>query len=180
MHRDETSRRGRGRRAGVRREQGAAVVEAALTLPLVVMLIFGMFTGGMALSQKNSIENAAREASRLGSTLEIVDTDTTGVKAWLDDVSAAAISASTGELDATDPGQYVCVALVGTSNGTDGRKIISGGAATYDTGACPDMSCPAGRPCVHVKLQRTADFDVILFRQALTLDASSVSIFERN
>lgn len=163
------------------RERGAAVVEAALTFPLIVMLIFGMFSGGMALSQKNSIENAAREASRLGATSVVVDTSNT--KPWLDDVANAAIAAATGELDADVSGQYVCVALVGTSNGTDGRKVISEGAATYDTGSCGavgEMDCPTGRPCVQVKLQRDAILDVVLTRHEMTLDASSVTIYERN
>lgn len=186
MDRDETTPRRRARRRAAG-DRGAAVVEAALTFPLIVMLIFGMFSGGMALSQKNSIENAAREASRLGATSEVVDTSNT--KPWLDNVSDAAISAATGELSADSPGQYVCVALVGTSNGTDGRKIISGGVVTYDTGPCPVapgttstevMSCPVGRPCVHVKLQRDAVLDVVLARHEMRLDASSVTIYERN
>lgn len=161
------------------RERGAAVVEAALTFPLIVMLIFGMFSGGMALSQKNSIENAAREASRLGATSEVVDTSNT--KPWLDNVADAAIAAATGELDADVTGQYVCVALVGTSNGTDGRKLIIEGAASYDTGTCgAEMACPTGRPCVQVKLQRDAILDVVLTRHEMTLDASSVTIYERN
>ena len=159
-----------------RPDRGAAVVEAALTLPLVIMLIFGMITGGVALAQKNSIENAAREASRYGSTLEV----TTSVEDWLDDVSAAAIGAATGELDAGTPGRFLCVALVGTSNGDDGRKIIAGDSITYGSGACPDMTCPAGNPCVHVALARDGYLDMVFATQSIHIEAAAVSTFERN
>ena len=157
-------------------ERGAAVVEAALTLPLVIMLIFGMITGGVALAQKNSIENAAREASRYGSTLEV----TSSVEDWLDDVTAAAIGAATGELDAGTPGRFLCVALVGTSNGDDGRKVISGDSITYGSGACPDMTCPAGNPCVQVALERDGYLDLVFASQSIHIEAGAVSTFERN
>lgn len=161
-------------------ERGAAVVEAALTLPVVFMLIFGMITGGMALGQKNAIENSAREASRFGATLEV----TSSTQDWLDAVSGVAISAATGDLDAGTEGRYICVALVGTSNADDGRIVVTDGAPAYAVGAsadtCPGMTCPPNRPCVQVSLKRTASLDLIATSRSLTLDASSVSTFERN
>lgn len=159
-----------------RGDRASVVVEAALVLPIVVMLVFGMITGGMALGQKNSIENAAREASRFGSTLEV----TSSTDDWLDDVAAVAVTSSTGELDPGTPGRYLCVALVGTSNGTDGRKIISGETVSYGSGSCPEMSCPSGSPCVHVALGRDGYLDLVVSSQTLRLDAAAVSTFERN
>lgn len=173
---------GRSRSAASRRSRratgsrGAAVVEAALTLPLVIMLLFGMITGGVALGQRNAIENAAREASRFGATLEV----TTATEDWLDDVSAVAIAAATGELDPGTPGRLLCVALVGTSTGDDGRLIIDGDTTSYGYGSCPDMSCPTNRACVQVVLERDGYLDLVFTSQSLALDASSVTTFERN
>lgn len=152
------------------------LIETALVLPLVLMLIFGMITAGMALGQKNAMENSAREASRFGSTLEI----TSSTNDWLDDVAETAIGAATGDLDPGTPGRYVCVALIGTSDGNDGRKIIEGDIAKpHDTGSCgPTMSCPAN-PCVQVALRREATVDLVATAQLLTLEASAVSTFER-
>jgi Flp pilus assembly protein TadG len=158
-----------------RDQRGAAVVEAALTLPLVIMLIFGMVTGGVALAQKNAIENAAREASRLGATLEVA----TSVEEWLDDVTAAAIGASTGELDAGTPGRYLCVALVGTATGDDGRKVISGDSVTYGSGACPGMTCPSATPCVQLALARDGYLDLVFSSKKVRMTAASVTTFER-
>ena len=167
-----------GTRSPVRRgrdcERGAVLVETVLTFPLVAMLVFGMISTGIALGQKNSIENAAREASRFGATYEV----TASTADWLDDVSDAAVSAATGELDTGAPGRYVCVALVGTG-GSDGRKIISGESPSYDAGSCPGMSCASSLSCVQILLQRDGQLDAVFFRRALTLKASSVSVFER-
>lgn len=158
------------------------MVEAVLTLPLVFMLLFGMITGGIALGQKNAIENSAREASRFGATLEVI----TSTDDWLDDVAAVAIEAASGELAPGTPGRYVCVALVGTSNGADGGKEITGDIESPLTGSCkrhPDdsttMSCPTNRPCVQVALARDTTLDLVATTRSLTLQASSVNTFER-
>lgn len=51
-------------------ESGAAAVEFALVLPLVVMLLFGMISTGLVYNDKLSIANAAREGARIGSALD--------------------------------------------------------------------------------------------------------------
>ena len=46
-----------------RAETGASVVEFALVLPLLVCLLLGIFTGGIALNQKAAVSSGVREGS---------------------------------------------------------------------------------------------------------------------
>jgi Flp pilus assembly pilin Flp len=57
---------GRGRRTcASRAEDGAAAVEFALLLPLLVALLFGFIQFGVAFNDRIQATNAAREAARL-------------------------------------------------------------------------------------------------------------------
>ncbi len=48
-----------------REEDGAAAVEFALLLPLLVLLLFGLIEFGMAFNTRIQATNAAREAARM-------------------------------------------------------------------------------------------------------------------
>jgi len=48
-------------------ESGAAAVEFALVLPILVMLLFGIIQFGTAFNQKQGLHAAAREGARVGS-----------------------------------------------------------------------------------------------------------------
>ena len=51
-------------------ERGAALVEMALVLPLLLMLLIGIFTTSRAWQVHNVLDHAAREAARYGATLD--------------------------------------------------------------------------------------------------------------
>ncbi len=53
-------------RAGIRRERGNAVLELALTLPLLLLVVMGMFDFGLMFQRYELITNAAREGARIG------------------------------------------------------------------------------------------------------------------
>ena len=55
------------RRLGCRREHGAAAVEAALVLPLIFLILFGIVQFGLAWFRAQNLEAAAREGARLAS-----------------------------------------------------------------------------------------------------------------
>jgi Flp pilus assembly protein TadG len=59
----------RRRRFGHRDERGAAMVEFALILPLVLMLTFGAIDFGFAFSDAAGIKSATRSGARIGSAL---------------------------------------------------------------------------------------------------------------
>jgi Flp pilus assembly pilin Flp len=65
-----------------RREDGAAAVEFALLLPLLVLLLFGVIQFGAAFNTRIQATNAAREAARLA-VVGIDDwTDVGGTPFW--------------------------------------------------------------------------------------------------
>lgn len=48
-------------------QKGHALVELALTLPLLLLVVFGIFEFGRAIYIKNTLNNAAREGARWAS-----------------------------------------------------------------------------------------------------------------
>ena len=65
------------------REDGAAAVEFALLLPLLVMLLFGFIQFGVAFNTRIQATNAAREAARLA-VVGIDDWDDVGGEEFWD------------------------------------------------------------------------------------------------
>jgi Flp pilus assembly protein TadG len=55
----------RGPLSGRRRDRGAAAVEFALILPLLMLLVFGIIDFGRALNAQITLTQAAREGARL-------------------------------------------------------------------------------------------------------------------
>src|SRR5438105_3533494 len=47
-------------------EQGQAIIEMALTLPLLLLVVLGMFDFGLLFQRFEVVTNAAREGARLG------------------------------------------------------------------------------------------------------------------
>lgn len=86
---------------GKDRERGAALVEAAILLPLIVMLIFGLIAFGRAYNAKVTATHAAREGVRV---LAITRDNMAGEDA----AKAAAASLNASQLTVTstvcDPG----------------------------------------------------------------------------
>ncbi len=161
-------------------ERGASVVEFAIVLPILMALLFGIVTGGLALNSKNSLNNAAREAARYGATLPVDPT----MSAWLDDVADVAIRSATGDLDNGVPGRTVCVAYVypdGTvsTDQTAAVNIDAAGVRTYSGGTCFGDGRPNDERRVQVRVTRTSDFFALFFSTTVTLDEESVSRYER-
>lgn len=96
---------GRGSRRAVSRgrgERGAAAVEFALVLPLLLTILFGSITAGISYSNSIGLQNAVREGSRFGAT-------TVAGGSWGSDVTTR-----TGQLQFDDPGaeSAICAQLV--------------------------------------------------------------------
>jgi Flp pilus assembly protein TadG len=54
------------RTARVSRDRGQAVIELALTLPLLLLVVFGIIDFGFMFQRYEAVTNAAREGARLG------------------------------------------------------------------------------------------------------------------
>jgi Flp pilus assembly pilin Flp len=86
-----------------RREDGAAAVEFALLLPLLVLLLFGFIQFGIAFNSRIQATNAAREAARLA-VVGIDDWGNVGGEAYWDVVQERAGLGSISDCSVTaDP-----------------------------------------------------------------------------
>lgn len=161
-----------------RRDKGVALVEFALILPLFMMLMLGMFTGGIAYNRKLAMTNASREAARFGATLSVAGAG--GMTAWLDRVAEVAVGSAEGEMDVGVPGRSVCVAYVHPS-GTPAvsRRMQTGsGAAVYSAQSCYTDGQTASVPRVQVVLGRTSTMQAMVFSRELNLVSRTVVRFE--
>ena len=80
-------------------------VEFAIVLPLFMALVLGIYTGGLAYTNKISLVEAVREGARYGASLPL---GTDPVTTWETGVRNRVVSASGGEVAFGD----VCVRLV--------------------------------------------------------------------
>lgn len=149
----------------------------ALVLPLLLMLLLGIVSVGIAYNHQLSLTHSAREAGRYAATLPV--TNFGSMSAWLDEVDARVRDAATGSLAAGTPGLYVCVAYVfpAGSSATDRTARLENG--TYTEGA----SCFAdGRPNderrVQIRVRRDIDFNVLVFQRTITIGSDGVNRFE--
>jgi Flp pilus assembly protein TadG len=100
--RSSVSSTGRARLDG---ERGAAFVEFALVMPLVMVLLLGLVSAGMAWNQKLSLTHAAREGARYGATIPRDQSFTSGT--WASNVRSLIVDRSGGELSGSEAS--VCV-----------------------------------------------------------------------
>ena len=153
-----------------RDDTGAAMVEMAFIFSLLVMLLVGVVTSALALGQKNSIENAAREASRYAATYPgPVD------NAWLVKVRDVARAAAQGDLNTGVDGYYICVAHTGS-----GQRLV-------DTNLSPAPPTPPGT-CyndglsdsrVQIVTRRNTQINAAVFSIDVTLRAPATARYER-
>src|SRR5690606_9647906 len=113
----------------VAHERGAALVEMALILPLLLMLLLGIVSAGLAYNHQLALTHATREAGRHAATLPV-----DSMSNWLATVEARVISDATGSLDTGTPGRYTCVAYVHPNGATSDDSttriengVVSGG-----------------------------------------------------
>jgi Flp pilus assembly protein TadG len=170
VHRVGPLRAQRGRRG----EAGASLVEFALVLPVFLMLVLGMMTGGLTYSRKLSIAQGVREGARYGATLPFTPATPS---TWLDKVATVTRSSSDGELAATKPGQFLCVAYIdGAGVGT--RRQETGGSVTTGSGSCIADDGRSGEARVQVVASRSSTLEALLFSRTLVLDSHAVARFE--
>jgi Flp pilus assembly protein TadG len=156
------------------------MLEFAIVLPLLVSFLIAIVTGGLAIGQSVSLNNAARESARYGAVMS-VDGD---LNAWLGRVADVAVSAASGDLSASTTGQSICVAYVYPDGVDTNDRTVRiqevGGVRTTTVGAsCLTDGRPSSERRVQVAVSRTGYFDAFVFATNLTLDGHSVAQFER-
>lgn len=162
-------------------QRGAQLIEFALILPILLSLLFGIVTGGVAFSHNLSIDNAARETARYAATLP-VNGDLPG---WLNQVADVAISTATATLEDGVAGRVVCAAYVfpdGALVNDRTLRVVEDAAGVRTISNQPCLATD-GRPNderrVQITVERETDLIVFYFSRTLTLSGQSVALYER-
>jgi Flp pilus assembly protein TadG len=164
-------------------DRGAALVELAFVLPLVMMLILGMVSAGIAFNHQLALTHAAREGGRFAATLPVTNfgLDSAAMKDWLDAVALRVLNDSTGSLGPGVPGHFICVAYVHTgivATDQTANRIDNGVTITYNSADCfPDGLLGSERR-VQIAVARDTKFNALVFSSTLTIDSEAVSRFE--
>ena len=117
------------------REQGQTLVEFALVLPLLILLLVGIFDFGRAIFAYNTINNAAREAAREA----IVNQTITDIQAG---AGAAAAGLSIDPNDVVVDFRTSDTAAAGSCNGRVGTPTIVGCIAVVQVPYIYDAATP--------------------------------------
>ena len=165
----------------LRDDRGAALVEFALVLPLLLLLLFGTLTGALAWNRDMSISDAARQGGRYGATLPT--SNYASLDTWLTDVSSRVVASASNELDVGKSGRSICVAYVhpagtATLDQTRSRTENASGTVTYANTACFTDSQATTETRVQVSVARTSVLDAGLWQRTLTLSETVVFRFE--
>jgi Flp pilus assembly protein TadG len=163
-------------------ERGAALVEFAMSITLLMMILMGTITMGITHNDNLSIETAARESARFGATYPVDDAGS--VLEWLQDVGQTAQDAATGSLDPGVDGRVICVAQGSGSTSAGFTRIrVTGNSTVSSAGESPswcfENTAPNDDVVVQVQLQREGWIQVIVFESTPTLTGQATSRFER-
>ena len=165
----------------LRGDDGAALVEFAFVLPILVMLIFGMFSGGLLYNQKQQLTYATREGARYAATIPENQTFSNNLyppaDAWQNNVRDLIVERSVGDLT----NAQVCVSLVrgSASNGT--LTVVNSHSTAGPTTPCiPGQNYPTSASDQGLRVQVTATrpgtIDLVVFGQiTVTLDAKATA-----
>jgi Flp pilus assembly protein TadG len=160
-------------------ERGAALVEFALVLPLVLMLAFGVITAAISYNHKIDLTHAAREGARYGATLAQLQCtgspNPCGTKTWAQVVQAVVVQRALGDVTAAD----VCVALVTGNPGTQLATGFSVNSPNADGTCYSDGNDDPGKR-VQVAIRKIGDqIDGIVFKIPVTVTSQATAKFEQ-
>jgi Flp pilus assembly protein TadG len=169
-----TGRMSRGSQARYRNARGAVAVELALVMPLLVMLLFGVTSAGLAFSDHLAITNAVREAARLGAA---IDHDPTS-HSWGDAIQTRVQQVYFNAGSNVDTDQ-ICVELVDADDGSVDQTPTTQGTSCGTAPASP-TALTADSCIVKVWVTKPARITLAVFPDlTFTLGAQSVSYYGR-
>lgn len=164
-----------------RGERGAALVEFALVFPLFMFLILGTFSGAQAYDHNLSLTHAAREGARYAATLA-KDPTGPGASAWLSAVVDRTVKTSASDINLSQPGHFVCVALL-KANGSIATDSAGNlyfqwlpSQPPTEPDSCYVGTAPYAR--VHVLVKRPDSIDTVLYSHGLTLTSRATARYE--
>ena len=153
----------------IRTERGAAAVEFALVVPVLILILIGVVTTAMAYSDHLSATNAVREGARYGAAADVSSTGwATSVR---DRVKQVYFNAGVTVTDA-----QICVRLV-QADGTTFSQAIG---AQCGTAPSLPSSMATGSCAVLVWMQRPETIDLVVAPSLnFTIKAKSVAYYGR-
>jgi Flp pilus assembly protein TadG len=166
-------------------ERGAAVVEFALIVPVLLMLVMGLLTGGLVYNHKLDLVSAAREGARYGAALpqdsctpitKCIDSTHPSGQTWAELVQSVVVSRSDGDVTTAQ----VCVAFVSgaaaTVIGSPSQSSFSQHGAASATARCFDDGGHDTTNRIQVQITRSGDeINAALFTIPVTLTSSAVA-----
>lgn len=159
-------------------EQGTALVEFALILPLVLMLAFGVITAGLTYNHKIDVTHAAREGARYGATLAQLQCSGSpnpcGTQTWAQVVQSVVVQRAAGDLTASQ----VCVALVSGNPAAPLGSTFFVNSPNADGTCYSDGNADPGKR-VQVGITKAGDaINGVVFRIPVTLTSQATEKFE--
>jgi Flp pilus assembly protein TadG len=167
-----------------RDDDGVVIVEMALVLPILVVLMLGMFTGALAWNQSQALGQGARIAGRYAATLPLpvpegAQTQDEADAAWLDALIDQAVAAAEGQVGPTVAGRSVCVAYVDpAASATMSRTLTGASTRTSSTSPCFEDGQGATATRVQVEIERDGHIDTGFYRIPLELRRTAVYRYE--
>jgi hypothetical protein len=154
-----------------RGERGAAAVEFALVAPMLLMLLFGMVTSGLAYSDHLAITSAVREGSRFGAAVDY----SASPAAWADSVKSR-VQQTYFDTSSTLADKYICAKLV-TRDGVTLSQLLGSDCGT-EPAAPANMAVGSCLVKVWVKKPKTIEL-VVAPTLAFDISARSVAYYGR-
>lgn len=154
-------------------------MEFAIILPVFMMLVLGMFSGGIAYNRQIALRQAAREGARYGSLLNRTPEVVNG-RTWAQRIQDAVVERAEGELVAAD----VCVALVeGAATPPDviipaSPAVQSSYTTTGTTKGCYADGGTDGKRRVQVTVTKDAKIEALVFSHTITLNPKGTARHE--
>lgn len=158
-------------------ESGSTIVEFALIFPVLVTMMMGTVTAGLAYNDKLSIANAVRDSARLGSAIDYNTAPTTPTT-WANSVQLRVQQAYANSASSLALSQ-ICVQLLKD----DGTTVLAAPAVQGTScGTVPDppTAVPPGSCVVKVWVSKPAKIELALLPQInFTISARTVSYYGR-
>lgn len=108
------------------RDRGAAAVEFAIVVPVIIILIFGSIEFGLAVNARTQVQNAAREGVRVASLTANGDSTST---AQVQVAALNAVSNITGTktvtVTCTTPGGATCTIGAAANGGNIATVVVT-------------------------------------------------------
>jgi Flp pilus assembly protein TadG len=161
-----------------RTQRGAAAVEFALVVPLLVTFIFGIVWTGLAYADHIAVTNAVREGARYGAAA-----DASAGTTWATSVRSR-VQQVYADAESSLPNARICVRLIDSSGAVvtakDGTQASSMGAQCGSPPGSWPPSMASGTCAVEVWASKHRTISLIVFPDmSLTLGANSIAYYGR-